>query len=506
MLSEVDVFNSLSALDSTKGAGPDGLPPLFLKQCARSLAYPIVAIFNRSLSSGIFPGKWKVAFIRPIHKSGNIHNVENYRPISILNCLAKVLESIVHTHLYSAVQTIISNTQQGFVKKRSTTSNLMDFVSDVVNRIEKRQQVDAVYVDFAKALDKVPHDLVIEKLRRMGLPLWITSWLYSYLTSRMAFVKIDLLHSVWFDLPSGVPQGCHLGPLLFILFVNDLAHDIKSPKLFYADDLKCYRSIVTRMDSLLLQEDINALLQWCARNGMLVNISKCKITSFSRSHSLLLNNYVMDGEVLERVDAIRDLGVSIDNKARFHLHIATVTAKAHAMLGFIKRNAADFEDVHALKTLYCSLVRSVLEYAVQVWMPYYSSYIDEIEKVQRSFVRFALRRLPWRNYPLLPPYEARCKLIELDTLANRRTALQRMFVFGILNNLIDCSSLLAKVNFHAPLRRLRNPDLLRTALHRTDYGRFEPFNMCCSVFNDVRDVFDFTISKTTFKTRIRNLT
>lgn len=249
-------------------------------------------------------------------------------------------------------------------------------------------------MDLSKAFDKVPHALLLEKLRRYGLPEWIVRWIQSYLADRKAFVKVRCTSSHLLAIPSGVPQGSVIGPLLFILFVNDLCSVLESDKLMYADDLKVFRSVSSPLDSCALQQDIDRLLRWCTANGMEVNVQKCKIISFTRKRTPLLSSYRIGQNELERVNTIKDLGVTIDSKACFNEHIALTTAKAFATLGFLRRNAADFVDLFALKTIYCSLVRSQLEYAVQVWAPYYAVQAERIERIQRAFTRFAVRRLP----------------------------------------------------------------------------------------------------------------
>ncbi|KAL1396435.1 hypothetical protein pipiens_002690 [Culex pipiens pipiens] len=174
--------------------------------------------------------------------------------------------------------------------------------------------------------------------------------------------------------------------------------------------------------------DVNALLHWCESNGMKVHVKKCKVISFSRSRDPLRFDYTMgDGCPLDRVNSIRDLGVTVDRKMKFNEHIALTTGKAFAMLGFLKRNTAHFDDPFALKVLYASLVRSVLEYAAVVWAPYHVTLAARIERVQRAFVRFALRKLPWNNPLILPSYEGRCLLFRLQSLAERRTLTQRLF-------------------------------------------------------------------------------
>lgn len=301
-----------------------------------------------------------------------------------------------------------------------------------------------------------------------------------------------------------MPQGSHLGPLIFILFINDICSEIGSAKLLYADDLKLYREIHSLLDCYALQTDVDSLLRWCTLNGMEANVKKCKTMTFCRTRSSLVFDYAMDGRLLERVASFRDLGVLLDSKLRFNEHIVSATAKALAMLGFIRRNTTDFTDPYALKTLYCSLVRSILEYAVVIWAPYHSVHILRIERVQRKFVRYALRRLSWINPRELPPYEERCRLIRLPSLADRRTFLQRIFIFDILRGNIDCSSILTHLNFFVPARQLReNRALLWIPGHRTAYGYNNPLDVCCRKFNEICYLcFDFNVSKYVFKRRI----
>lgn len=279
---------------------------------------------------------------------------------------------------------------------------------------------------------------------------------------------------------------------------------LSSCKLLYADDLKLYRVIKSIVDCCALQADIERLSSWCQMNGMQANAAKCKVITLTRSHSPIIFDYSMNQSPLERVNAIKDLGLILDSKLRFNEHISMTVAKANSMLGFLRRNTAQFDDVYALKVLYCSMVRSVLEYGVQIWAPYHAVHVLRIERIQKQFIKFALRRLPWTNPDSLPPYEHRCALIGLQTLTNRRVFLQRMFIFDMISNHIDCSCLLGNINFHTPARRLRNYYFLWTPGHRTAYGYNNPLDRCCRLFNDVCDVFDFNISRPVFKNRIKS--
>ncbi|KXJ69408.1 hypothetical protein RP20_CCG027228 [Aedes albopictus] len=380
----------------------------------------------------------------------------------------------------------------------------MAYVSSLVTAMEKRQQIDAVYIDFTKAFDRVPHSLTVEKLDRMGLPSWLTRWILSYLTERNAHVRIGDTRSAAFEITSGVPQGSHLGPLLFVLFVNDLCEIIESPKLMFADDLKFFRVIASLVECCAIQADIDVLSNWCKLNGMEVNVRKSNVITFSRKTSTVLFDYKMSSTSITRVSTIKDLGVLLDSKLNFAQHIAATTAKAYATLGFVKRNTQQFEDVYCLKTLYCALVRSVLEYCVLVWAPYHATQINRIERIQRNFIRYALRRLPWNDAIRLPPYEQRCGLIHLPTLASRRILLQRLFVYDVLCNNVASSTLLSAVNFNVPARATRQTSFIRLPVHRTEYGRNNPFEVCCRRFNEVYVSFDFNVSKLVFKNRIRS--
>lgn len=272
----------------------------------------------------------------------------------------------------------------------------------------------------------------------------------------------------------------------------------------YADDLKIFRTVSSPLDCCALQQDVGRLMRWCELNGMEANVKKCKVISFTRKRAPLINNYMMGENVLERVSFMKDLGVTINSKACFNEHISSTTSKAFATLRFLRRNAADFSDTNALKTVYCSFVRSQLEYAVQVWAPYYAEQADRIERIQRFFARYALRRIPWVQQQGVSTYEDRCQRLKLPTLSSRRVLLQRMCTFDILSANIDCPPLREKIILHVPARALRNPaPFIEIPAHRTNYGYFSPLTVCCRVFNVVASEFVFGMSKDQFRNKIR---
>lgn len=240
---------------------------------------------------------------------------------------------------------------------------------------------------------------------------------------------------------------------------------------------------------------------------MCISVGKCAVISFSRCRNLLIWPYTIRGNAIERVASFRDLGVILDSQLTFREHYSYIIAKANRSLGFIFRLSKEFTDPHCLKALYCSLVRSTLETASTVWSPYHDVWIKRIESIQAKFIRYALRFLPWSNPDELPPYENRCRLLELDTLEKRRKMMIAVFAGKIITANIDAPFILSRINLNVVPRPLRTRNFLRLDFQRTDYAQHEPIRRMCEVFNCVYDLFDFNMSIDVFRNRLysRNL-
>ncbi|CAH2088841.1 unnamed protein product [Euphydryas editha] len=244
-ITQVDILRKIAKLDPYKGAGPDGIPPILIKNCGKELCVPLLILFNASLQAGIFPSIWKTAHIVPIYKSGNKSCCENYRPISILSCLGKLFESLVYDALYHHIAPLISPEQHGFMKNKSTTSNLLEYKNYLCQAFAQRIQVDSIYTDFSKAFDRVCHSILCAKLENCGIHGNLLRWVESYLCRRSQLVAIKGFTSSPVIITSGVPQGSHLGPLFFIIFINDLVDRLSCPCLLYADDLKIFHTTMS---------------------------------------------------------------------------------------------------------------------------------------------------------------------------------------------------------------------------------------------------------------------
>ena len=348
-----DIFSAVGDLDNNGNPGPDGIPAYFIKNCLPSLQFPILRIYNESLAAGIFPATWKQAFVMPIHKSGDKHNISNYRPISILSTLAKLLDCIVSYKLAEFIGEQIERQQHGFLKGRSTLTNLLLFNNFVMISLEDHTQVDAIYIDYSKAFYSVNRKQLLQKLRNAGIRGRLLSWIGSYLKNRTQSVRFRDCISNSITTTSGVPQGSHIGPLLFIIFINDAVDILKSSTaLIYADDLKIFRHIRSPLDASLLQRDHDSLLELSVSNRLSMNFGKCKAMSYHRRPQSLLFTYALEATPVPRVTEIRDLGVLYSTSLSFTEHIYHVTAKALRMLGFIRRSTIDFRDSIKLMVLY----------------------------------------------------------------------------------------------------------------------------------------------------------
>lgn len=329
----------------------------------------------------------------------------------------------------------------------------------------------------------------------MGLTRTLLKWIESYLTDRTQVVRFKGKTSTAVNVISGVPQGSHLGPLLFILFVDDVNLVLNRLNvLIYADDMKLYMEICSRLDLQHFQDEIDVFYNWCTKSLLDINVKKCNIISYSRKHTTHDFTCTLGNQLIVRCNKIRDLGVILDSKLTFVDHVNTTIHRAYNMLGFIKRFSFHFKDPYTIKTLYVAYVRSILEYCTVVWSPYQETYIGRIESVQKQFLLFALRKLGWTTFPL-PSYESRCMLINIETLKKRREIAMISFINDIISQRINSVNLLASLNFYAPSRILRIRNLFHVTPQRTIYAKNRPINRMMNIYNKYCEIIDVTMPK-----------
>lgn len=387
-----------------------------------------------------------------VFKSGSKTKVENYRPISVLCAASQIFERLIFSHLYKNFKSKISLFQHGFVAGRSTVTNLLEYVHNVVVGIAEGGQIDTIFTDFSKAFDKVSHNLLLQELRNCAVGIDFLPWFESYLKNRSQFVVIGDTKSTNVSPTSGIPQGSILGPLLSLIFINSVPSVFKSANSsLFADDLKLYRKIENEDDCNLLQADINSLKDWCTTRNLHLNVGKC--FSLTTTNKKYKTNFVynIDGLDLTPLTIKSDLGVIFDDKFSFKHHIDVIIRKAYRMLGFIFRSTKCFTSPKSLILLYNAYVRSRLEYCCSIWNPIYNVYSDSIEKVQRKFTRMLYYKFHWRK----PDYHTRLRQLNLQSLETRRLQFDELLLYKIVHGKID-STLGSELNFNHPTRVTRN--------------------------------------------------
>jgi hypothetical protein len=375
------------------------------------LALPLKIIFETSFRLKNLPFEWKSANISAIFKKGSKLDICNYRPVSLTCICCKLMESIVRDDIFKFLfeNKLLSKLQFGFIKGRSTVLQLLKVLDEWSECLESGGQMDVIYTDFEKAFDKGPHRRLLSKLKSYNINSDVVEWIENFLSNRKHRVKINGVFSGWQDVLSGIPQGSILGPLLFIIYINDIVDCCDSSKNFlYADDAKIFKHILNDSDKKNLQNDLDNVKNWSDRWLLKLNVKKCKVISFGKDYNKDTENHINCNNnlcILENLDQINDPGVIIDSKLKFEVHIIEKVKKAYSILGLIKRNFINMIP-NTFILLYKSMVRSHLEYANNVWSPYRVMDIEKIEKVQKRATKmiFSLKHLK---------YESRLRLLGL---------------------------------------------------------------------------------------------
>ena len=383
-----EVFQVLCSLNTKKASGSDNIGPTLLKNCASSLTYPLHHLFSLSLQTNVIPSEWKYHTIIPIFKANDKSNVKNYRPISLLSNISKVLERIVYNRTLQITSSFITHTQFGFCKSKSTLQQLLLYFNDLCS---SKHPIHSIYLDYSKAFDKVSHKILLEKLWSMGINNNLWFWFQSYLTNQFQRVKINQSLSDPLPVKSGVPQGSILGPLLFLLFINDLPTTVRhSNILSFADDTKCYKVIHNILDTTLLQSDLESVFKWSIENQLLFNINKCTVLPFKSKSSSDANCYSIDNNILSSKSSHRDLGIIFSTNLSWSAHYESIISKAYRSFGLLRRVFSNSHSIKAKKNLYISIVRSNLLYCSPLWRPYLIKDILNLERIQRRASKYIL--------------------------------------------------------------------------------------------------------------------
>jgi len=389
-----EVMKLISSLKPKTSSGYDGISSKFLKLTKQVLSVPICNIINLSLSTGIVPSGLKLAKVIPVFKSKDKTDMNSYRPISLLPALSKILEKVIHSRLYKfcSTQNILFENQYGFRPNHSTTHAVSKFTTDTMMSMEDKKSTLAVFLDLSKAFDTIDHDILLRKLEHYGVRGVALDWFRNYLSGRTQYVSFRGAKSATYDVNCGVPQGSVLGPLLFIIYTNDLPSVLEFCQcILFADDTTLYYS--SNNDQLLknnVEIDLYELADWFNANKLSLNIDKTQFMIVRPKVFNDDNNNITDIQVGDRTitkaKCAKFLGITIDDELGWTEHINNIAKKISSgsyVLSTMKR----FIPMENLKSLYFTLVHAHLSYGLVLWGSAYKYKLLRLEVIQKKCIR-----------------------------------------------------------------------------------------------------------------------
>ena len=452
-----DVAKYLADLNIYKSSGPDKIHPKLLKSLAGNNIFvrAIGDLFRNCAGTGNIPDVWKEASVIALHKKGPKNLASNYRPVSLTCILCKIYEKFIRKHVLAHVEECITLQQHGFVGGRSCVSNLLETVDIMLDMLAEGAPVDVLYFDFCKAFDTVPHFRLLAKLESYGINGATLDIIRNFLDGRKMRVSLGGKFSDYCNVTSGVPQGSVLGPLLFVLFVNDLPDNLKSSIKLFADDLKLIGNASKPEE---IEQDIRELEEWEDTWLLRFNPEKCKVMHIDYNNNPR-NCYILDGVALTEVETECDLGLETNASLTWSESIKGSISKANRMTAWIARNILS-RSKEVMLLIYKALIRPHIEYCVQIWSPtpQYGNWatIIQLENVQRKFTRLI------EGIGLLP-YGERLTRLNLTTLAERRLRADLIEAYKIVNRSVNYGGSILKVSVsgHNLVSQVTGTDKLR---------------------------------------------
>ncbi|KAG5685129.1 hypothetical protein PVAND_014324 [Polypedilum vanderplanki] len=499
---------SIIKLLKNSSCGLDNIKVFHIKCIATTIAPILKHLIDRMLDTGIYPDDFKIATITPINKSGDFKNIADYRPISVLSTCNKVIEKFLHERLWNYVESnnLISDRQFGFRKKCNTELAALELINDVRSQLDIKKKVALVLLDLRKAFDVVDHNLLIDTLERNGFRGNILKLLANYLMNRQQLVKYDSILSGRRNISSGVIQGSILGPLLFILYISDVANlPLKGKIYMYADDIVIAFSLHMKEDPTdAIKHDMMLIKNFLQNKKLILNTDKSNFMVIHSPHqkitlqdSVLLDN----NEILKRVDCANYLGLFIDHHLKWDVHINNLTSKLSSAAGALWKLKYRLP-LHIKKIIYQSLIESNLYYMSSIWGSASNTIIKNIQIIQNRALRnvFNLDRRENR-VNMYTHLVSDCLPIRAINYVCTAT-----IIYNILNKKVH-----SNISFNSQLsgsRSLRNKDVLRTSNIKTHNGSKSINFLGVHIYNNIdKEIKNLKFShafKLALKCSIRN--
>lgn len=393
-----EIVQVIGTLKTKKAPGRDGIRAETLKEVADLISIPLARMINRCFDYGYFPKSFKIGLLKPLYKSGNELDPSNYRPITLISTLCKILEKTIKIRMLKFLNkhNIISERQFGFKEGKSTEDAICSLTTLIYDAIDKKIPALSIFVDLSKAFDTVCHSILLEKLEKYGLRGQIHDLLKSYLSGRQQQVSINETFSDLRVVTYGVPQGTVLGPLLFSIYVNSLLNlKLKGTVISFADDTAIfYKSDSWGSLKEMAESDFRVINEWFKYNRLTLNTQKTNYLLFTSYSSGLheLGNLIIDEKTeIPEAEKVKYLGIIIDRHLRWELQANNIIKKLRGLIGRF-RFLSDFLDISHLKIIYYSLVQSQLSYGIMGWGGVYDCYLKKIEVVQKWILRIMYRK------------------------------------------------------------------------------------------------------------------
>jgi hypothetical protein len=456
------VLYKLEKINCSKSSGPDDIPNWFLKELAPFLANPICAIYNASIREGTVCNLWKTANVTPVPKQHPPKNIQtDLRPISVTATLIKILESFVGNWILDKLVHTLDQNQFGSLNGRSTTHALVQITNQWCKALDSGGSVRAVFVDYTKAFDRIDHNLLLNKLLSRGIPHCLVRWIFSFLKDRRQRVKLNDTYSDWATLQAGMPQGTWLGPLCFIVMIDDLnLTDCLVCK--YVDDTTLSEVVPRSWPTTRMQEHIDELTHWSTENKMLINSKKTKEMLFGPLAKTAPALLASGSGSVEQVTTFKLLGVHISNTLQWECHVEAVCSKAASRLYFLKQLKRAGLQSHDLLYFYITCIRPILEYACIIWHHgLTAAQSDRLESLQKRALRIIYSFTPDSSYHAL------MEEANLVSLHDRRIEQGRTFFHHMCNPHSCLHYLLPPKRNAQLLNKLRNANKYPLPLVKT---------------------------------------
>ena len=390
-ITEDEVLDVINQCEN-KSTGPQSIPVNLLKLIPDLIITPLCNIIHKSFSTGIFPDALKISKVIPIHKGESTEELNNYRPISLLSIFDKIMEKLMHKRLYNFLnsQNILFENQFGFRKNNSTTFALIEITEKIKETIDNKKYGCGIFIDLRKAFDTVNHNILLNKLEHYGIRGTALQWFKSYLYNRQQYVFHNGESSSLQYITCGVPQGSVLGPLLFLLYINDLPNISKVLQFYlFADDTNIYCETDTPDKlELTINKELKKLRNWLIVNRLSLNVDKTNFVIFhpyNKPPKQKITLKIHKNAISEK-DHVKYLGIIIDSTLTWGKHIDNLSTKLSKNIGLLYK-IRPFVNMKLMKTLYYSLIYSHLNYAIEVWGSADNIHMNRILILQKKFVR-----------------------------------------------------------------------------------------------------------------------